>query len=100
MTGASGFGTAIRNSPMMTIATGFGNVNTTPAVIVTIEIGRPQPSSRIGPATYWPSFAGNTVATAASTRSARAMRSSRDQDVVGVAVADERAQRRRVDRRG
>ena len=42
--------------------------------------------------------AGNTVATAESTRSARAMRSSRDQDVVGAAVPHERAQRRRVDR--
>ena len=60
---------------MITIATGFGNVNTTPAVIVTSEIGRPQPSSRMGAARYCVSLGGKTVATAESTRSARAIRS-------------------------
>jgi hypothetical protein len=76
MIGAEGSGNAILSSPMRTIETGLGNVKTTPAVIVTSETGRPQPSWRIGPATYWPPFGGKTVATADSTRSARATRSS------------------------
>ena len=43
-------------------------------VIRTIDVGRPQPSSSIGPTTYWLDLTGNTVPTVASTVSARATR--------------------------